>query len=94
MIRFLLTALLALGFVTAEEGKEVQRLSADQWCATHDLPKDKCVACDKKLIPKLKKEKDWCAEHACAESICVICDPPAKQRLDALRPAGTPADAK
>lgn len=95
MTRFLLTAMLALGLganAMAEESKAaVERLAADKWCATHDVPKDKCVTCDKKLIPQLKKDKDWCAEHACAESVCVKCDPEAKARLDALRPADAPA---
>ena len=90
MIRFALVCLLALGLgatAFAEEAVKVERLTADQWCAKHDLPKDKCVACDKTLIPKLKKDQDWCAEHACAESTCLKCNPKeAKALLDALRP--------
>jgi hypothetical protein len=94
MTRILLTAMLALGLgvsAMAEEGKPAVRLTADKWCATHDLPKDKCVTCDKKLIPQLKKDKDWCAEHNCAESICIPCDPKAKARLDAMRPEAAAA---
>ena len=72
----------------------VTRLATDQWCWTHDLPKDKCAACDKKLIPALKKANDWCPEHACAESTCVKCDPKAKDRLDALRPTEKPPATK
>ena len=90
MIRFALVCLLAIGFSAsafAEEAAKVERLTADKWCATHDLPKDKCVACDKKLIPKLKKEKDWCAECGVAESTCLTCNPKeAKALLDAQRP--------
>lgn len=90
MARFALAALLALGIGTsafAEEAAKVERLTADKWCAKHDLPKDKCVECDKTLIPKLKKDKDWCAEHTCAESTCVKCNPKeAKELLDAQRP--------
>lgn len=97
MIRFALVILLALGLASsawAEEAVKVERLTADQWCATHDLPKNKCVTCDKKLIPKLKKEKDYCPEHACAESTCVKCNPTeAKALLDAQRPAPAPAAA-
>ena len=91
MIRFSLVCLLALGLgasAFAEEAAKVERLTADKWCAKHDLPKDKCVECDKKLIPKLKKDKDYCAEHECAESTCLKCNPKeAKTLLDALRPA-------
>ena len=90
MTRFAIIALLALGFgasTFAEEAAKVERLTADKWCAKHDLPKDKCVECDKTLIPKLKKDKDWCAEHTCAESTCVKCNPKeAKELLDAQRP--------
>ena len=78
MTRILLTAMLALGLgasAMAEEGKAAVRLTADKWCATHDLPKD----------------KDWCAEHNCAESICIPCDPTAKARLEAMRPEAAAA---
>ncbi len=96
MTRFALSALLALGLgvsAMAEEAAKVERLTADKWCATHDLPKDKCAVCDKKLIPKLKKEKDWCAECGVAESTCLTCHPKeGKAVRDALRPAAaTPA---
>lgn len=97
MTRILMTAMLAFGLsagavACAEEGKAaIERLTADKWCATHDVPKDKCATCDKKLIPQLKKDKDWCAEHSVAESVCVKCDPEAKVRLDAMRPADVPA---
>ncbi len=104
MIRYLsLCALLfgSLGVLVAEEkptspteAPKVERLKPEQWCATHDLPKDKCATCDRKLIPALKKSKDWCAEHDLAESVCVKCDPKAKERLDALRPADKPKDPK
>lgn len=104
MIRQLtLCALLCagLGSLAAEDkpaapadGTKVERLKPEQWCWTHDLPKDKCATCDRKLIPALKKAKDWCPEHACAESTCVTCDPKTKDRLDALRPADKPKDAK
>ena len=91
MTRFALAALLAFGIGTsafAEEAAKVERLTADKWCAKHDLPKDKCVECDKTLIPKLKKEKDWCEEDKCAESVCLKCNPKeAKALLDAQRPA-------
>jgi len=96
MIRFALTALLVLGIgftafaAETADAPKVERLTADKWCATHDLPKDKCVECNKKLIPQLKKDKDWCPEHACAESTCVKCNPKdAKALLDAQRPAAT-----
>jgi len=72
----------------------VERLTTEQWCWTHDLPKDVCATCDRKLIPSLKKAKDWCPEHAMAESVCVLCDPTAKARLDALRPVDKPKDVK
>ena len=91
MIRFAIAAVLILGFgfsAFAEEAAKVERLTADKWCAKHDLPKDKCVECDKSLIPKLKKEKDWCEEDKCAESVCLKCNPKeAKALLDAQRPA-------
>lgn len=103
MIRFALVCLLALGFGSsvfaeeakkAEEATKVERLTADKWCATHDLPKDKCAECDKKLIPKLKKEKDWCGECGVAESTCLVCNPKeAKALRDALRPEGVAAPA-
>lgn len=90
MTRFAIAAMLVLGLgasAFAEDAK-VERLTADKWCAKHDLPKDKCVECDKTLIPKLKKDKDWCAEHSNAESTCVKCNPKeAKELLDAQRPA-------
>ncbi len=90
MIRYALVCLLALGLgatAYAEEASKVERLTADKWCATHDLPKDKCAQCDKKLIPKLKKEKDWCGECGVAESTCLVCNPKeAKALLDAQRP--------
>ncbi len=78
----------------AAETPAVERLKTEQWCATHDLPKDVCATCDKKLIPALKKANDWCAEHAVAESVCVLCDPTAKARLDAMRPIDTPKAVK
>lgn len=97
MTRYLtLCALLLIGagFLTAEEKPapaaetpKVERLTPDQWCATHDIPKNVCAACDRKLIPGLKKAKDWCPEHNIAESVCAKCDPTTKARLDALRPA-------
>ena len=93
MIRFALIALLALGFgafgfaADADKADKVVRLTADQWCAKHDVPKDKCAECDKTLIPKLKKEKDWCSECSVAESVCLKCNPKeAKALLDAQRP--------
>ncbi len=73
---------------------KIERLQTDQWCWTHDLPKEVCTTCNRKLIPALKKAKDWCGEHAVAESVCLKCDPKAKERLDALRPAEKPTDAK
>lgn len=105
MIRHLtLSALLLLGVSalaiaeetpTAGEATKVERLKPDQWCWTHDMPKDKCTACDRKLIPALKKAKDWCSEHEAPESLCLKCDPKgAKARLDALRPTEKPKDAK
>lgn len=104
MIRHLtLCALLLAGAVplaaedkpaTPAETPKIEHLKSDQWCWTHDLPKDKCTACDRKLIPALKKAKDWCGEHEVAESLCVKCDPKAKERIDALRPADKPKDAK
>jgi len=104
MIRHLAlcTLLLAgLGSLTAEdktpapaEAAKVERLKTDQWCWTHDLPKDKCAACDKKLIPALKKAKDWCAECGVAESLCLKCDPKVKEVLDALRPLDKPKAVK
>ncbi|MBN8523752.1 MAG: hypothetical protein J0M02_00110 [Planctomycetes bacterium] len=79
----------------AGEATKVERLKTDQWCWTHDVPKDKCVTCDRKLIPALKKAKDWCSEHEAPESICVKCDPKgAKAQIDALRPTEKPKDVK
>ena len=88
MTRFAIAAMLVLGLGASGFAEDkVERLTADKWCAKHDLPKDKCVECDKKLIPQLKKDKDWCAEHECAESTCVKCNPKeAKALLDAQRP--------
>ena len=97
MIRHLTlcTLLLAVvGALVAEEAPKVERLKTDQWCWTHDLPKDKCATCDRKLIPALKKAKDWCSEHAVAESVCMKCDPKSKATLDALRPTEKPKDTK
>ncbi len=109
MIRHLTLCTLLLigaGFLTAEEKPadvkpavasetpKVERLKPDQWCATHDIPKNVCAACDRKLIPGLKKAKDWCPEHDIAESVCTKCDPAAKGRLDALRPTEKPAVAQ
>lgn len=76
------------------EAAKVERLKPEQWCWTHDLPKDVCTACDRKLIPALKKAKDWCPEHEAAESVCVKCDPKVKERIDALRPSEKPAGGK
>lgn len=91
MTRFAIAAMLVLGLgasAIAEDAPKVERLTADKWCATHDLPKDKCAECDKKLIPKLKKEKDWCGECGVAESTCLVCNPKeAKALRDSLRPA-------
>ncbi len=91
----------SVGVLTAEEkptvageAPKVERLQPDQWCAKHDIPKNLCAACDRKLIPVLKKAKDWCPEHEMAESVCIKCDPSAKERLDALRPVERPALAK
>lgn len=96
MIRHLtLCALLLAGSgAFAAEAPKVERLKTDQWCWTHDIPKTTCAACDRKLIPALKKAKDWCGEHDIAESVCVKCDSKAKDRLDAQRPADKPKDAK
>ncbi|MBI5940455.1 MAG: hypothetical protein HY859_08520 [Caulobacterales bacterium] len=104
MIRHLaLCALLLTGIdaIAAEENPaapadtaKVERLKPEQWCWTHDLPKDRCTTCDRKLIPALKKANDWCAEHGIAESLCQRCDPKAKTTLDALRPTERPKDAK
>jgi len=104
MIRhFTLCALLLTGIgtlmaeekpVAPAEAPKVERLKPEQWCATHDVPKDKCTTCDRKLIPVLKKAKDWCSEHEIAESLCVKCDPKAKDRLDAQRPTEKAKDAK
>lgn len=105
MIRSItLSALLILSFGSflaaeetpaAGEATKIERLKPDQWCWTHDMPKDKCIACDRKLIPALKKAKDWCSEHEAPESLCVKCDPKAtKSRLDALRPTEKPKDTK
>ena len=100
MIRHLTLCFLMLastGVLVAEEKPSAVaevRLTTDQWCWTHDLPKDICATCDRKLIPALKKAKDWCAEHDKAESVCEICDPTTKTRLDALRPTEKPKDTK
>jgi hypothetical protein len=104
MIRHLALCILLLagcGFLAAEDKPPVsadipkaERLKPEQWCWTHDLPKDRCVTCDRKLIPVLKRAKDWCPEHACAESVCQKCDPKSKAALDALRPGEKPKDAK
>jgi hypothetical protein len=79
---------------TATPPAKTERLKPEEWCTKHDVPKSVDGACERKLIPALKKEKDWCAEHDKAESVCVECDPSAKARLDALRPAGLPVPAK
>lgn len=96
MIRHLTLCLLlaAAGALTAADAPKVERLKSDQWCWAHDLPKDKCATCDRKLIPAFKKAKDWCPEHAIAESLCALCDPASKATLDALRPAEKPKAAK
>lgn len=93
--------LIGIGTLVAEEkpaaptdAPKIERLKTEQWCWTHDLPKNTCVTCDRKLIPALKKAKDWCPEHACAESVCLKCDPEAKATLDALRPTEKPTDAQ
>lgn len=86
--------LAAAGALVAEEAPKVERLKTDQWCWTHDIPKDKCTTCDRKLIPVLKKAKDWCGEHEIAESLCAKCDPKVKDRLAAQRPTEKPKDAK
>jgi hypothetical protein len=87
-------ALIAEEKPAAGETTKVERLKTDQWCWTHDLPKDKCTACDRKLIPALKKAKNWCSEHEVAEELCVKCDSKAKERIDAMRPTEKPKDAK
>jgi hypothetical protein len=76
----------ALG--AAEEAKptEVKRCTAAEWCFEDDLPKAKCVNCDKKVILQLKKDKDYCSEHKDAESLCVQCDPKVQATIDAMRP--------
>ncbi len=79
---------------TIAEVPKTERLKPEQWCATHDVPKDMCTTCDRKRIPVLKKAKDWCGEHDIAESLCVKCDPKAKDRLDAQRPNEKAKSAK
>jgi hypothetical protein len=93
-----LLTVVSVGVYAADEakpaGEAVKRLATDQWCWTHDFPKDKCAQCDPKLIPALKKDGDWCKEHSTAESLCVKCDPSVKDKLDAMRPAEKPKAAK
>lgn len=94
MTRLFIIALLTLFIgsmaTAADEQKTdatVQRLTADAWCWTEDLPKSKCTHCDKKIILTLKKSDDYCKEHNNAESLCRSCDPKgATPLLNAMRP--------
>lgn len=58
---------LALLFQKAEPA------APEDWCADHNVPESKCVACHPELISR--DPKDWCKEHGVPESKCAICHP-------------------
>ena len=47
--------------------------AAADWCATHNVPDSRCIACH----PELAGENgaDWCKEHGVPESKCTTCHP-------------------
>lgn len=46
---------------------------AEDWCASHNVPESKCIACH----PELAGESavNWCKEHGVPESRCTVCHP-------------------
>ena len=72
---------------TAETPK-VERLKPDQWCTTHDIPKDVDGACDRKLIPALKKAKGEALGWTRLQAMARLDDSKLGQALSALTEKG------
>jgi cobalt-zinc-cadmium efflux system membrane fusion protein len=47
--------------------------SHEDWCAAHNVPDSKCIACHPELAGE--DAADWCKEHGVPESRCTICHP-------------------
>ncbi len=45
----------------------------EDWCATHNVPDSRCIACHPELGGG--NPKDWCKEHGVPESKCTVCHP-------------------
>lgn len=45
----------------------------EDWCAAHNVPDSKCIACHPELAGA--DPKDWCKEHGVPESRCTVCHP-------------------
>ncbi len=45
----------------------------EDWCAAHNVPDSKCIACHPELAGA--DPTDWCKEHGVPESRCTVCHP-------------------
>lgn len=45
----------------------------EDWCAAHNVPDSKCIACHPELSGS--DPNDWCKEHGVPESQCTVCHP-------------------
>lgn len=80
-----LGALLAIGILGHRSGWTIPSLKAllgqggtsevakEDWCATHNVPDSKCIACHPELAGA--DPSDWCKEHGVPESQCTVCHP-------------------
>lgn len=77
-----LAALLAIGIVGHRSGWTIPSLQSllggqeapkEDWCAAHNVPDSKCLACHPELAGA--DPADWCKEHGVPESQCTVCHP-------------------
>jgi cobalt-zinc-cadmium efflux system membrane fusion protein len=81
-----LLALAALAWWGHRSGWKMPKISAirdgagpaavEDWCALHNVPESKCIACRPDLLgTKVARGDLWCREHGVPESQCTVCHP-------------------
>ncbi|MBI4582101.1 MAG: efflux RND transporter periplasmic adaptor subunit [Planctomycetes bacterium] len=54
-------------------GTRAAAAEKEDWCAEHNVPESKCIACHPELAGG--NAADWCKEHGVPESQCTVCHP-------------------
>ena len=57
----------------SELAGQKQEAEQEDWCAIHNVPDSRCIACHPELVGA--DPADWCKEHGLPESQCTLCHP-------------------